>query len=468
MDLVKSYSKMRCDVGVLEYTLQCCEHLVGPSGATGTFVVGCNEYVGGELNVNDTTILNNNLLFTNNIDISLIAEDPIIPLAVENPRYVSGHSFKTSRELGYTGTFLERLTDPSNVQLRQQFASRSIGGLTGSDFGSVAIGYDASINGQGEHAIAIGSYAGGSNPNTREFGGDTGIGYQDYADIAIGPYAAYNGQYGDNVAVGNFSAGGGQGILNTSVGPYNLVNGPQYVSNVAVGTTICAESYQGSFNVAMGSYVCGETGTGQDEYNIGIGSGVGQFGGQAYSNIAIGTETTSYGQFEDNIAIGSFAAYGLGNTGIGYGQYQSNIAIGDNAAYFGQNFYNIALGYEAGYAGQTGSASIAIGQAAGSLGQYDRCIALGYGAQGAGTGTYQPNDSIAIGTNATVLGSSSIAIGSNVYAQSNAIVINANNATSLGGVGGLFVNPILSRGSAVGALPLYYDVTTKEIFYFND
>ena len=110
----------------------------------------------------------------------------------------------------------------------------------------------------------------------------------------------------------------------------------------------------------------------------------------------------------------------------------AGITLGTESGFTGQNYTALAIGQGAGYSNQA-SGAISIGNYAGYDAQNIRAIAIGYKAATA----YQP---------------------------SNSIVLNASSTQLDVSTSGFFVNPIRSAAGGSG-IPLYYDATTKEIYY---
>ena len=158
------------------------------------------------------------------------------------------------------------------------------------------------------------------------------------------------------------------------------------------------------------------------------------------AGITLGTESGFTGQNYTALAIGQGAGYS--------NQASGAISIGNYAGSDAQNIRAIAIGYTAGYISQ-GASSIAIGHAAGVDGQGNNSVAIGYQAGNSLQGAY----SIAIGYKAAT-----------AYQPSNSIVLNASSTQLDVSTSGFFVNPIRSAAGGSG-IPLYYDATTKEIYY---
>ena len=148
--------------------------------------------------------------------------------------------------------------------------------------------------------------------------------------------------------------------------------------------------------------------------------------------------------------------------GIYYGDYlyweaslnkwvvgSENIKLGGNAGKTNQGSNAVAVGKEAGTTNQGGTA-VAIGYQAGTSGQGDFAVAIGYQA---GL-TAQGKNSIAIGAYAGTSGQ-----------VDNSIILNATGSPLQADVSGFYVAPVRGLDPDQDSYYLFYDNTTKEIFY---
>ena len=131
------------------------------------------------------------------------------------------------------------------------------------------------------------------------------------------------------------------------------------------------------------------------------------------SNVAIGYQAGYTGQSNNGIAIGYQAGYSGQSSNaiaIGYqagmtGQGTNAVALGYQAGLYDQSSNAIAIGYQAGMTGQ-GTNAVALGNQAGMTGQRLNAIAIGYQ-----SGLYdQSSNAIAIGYQAGMTGQSANAI----------------------------------------------------------
>ena len=200
------------------------------------------------------------------------------------------------------------------------------------------------------------------------------------------------------------------GSESTSVGVGALSNNTGE-NNTAIGNNALHSNTSGSGNVAMGTYALQHNTTGNDNIAIGTNSNYGNFTSPAAKTIAIGNQTSAYGN--GSIAIGSSLISSEGDGTSYTGAYSSgsrSIAIGNGSS-------------------ATNSDAVALGTSSQAVS--DNSIAIGNGAQADDGGNYDatPRSSIAIGRLAYALSYDSIAIGNNANntnSSANAISIGSN------------------------------------------
>ena len=205
--------------------------------------------------------------------------------------------------------------------------------------GSVAIGYYAGANDQGDYNIGLGYY-GLQGDNTSKITGNNnvGIGYQTGYDLSTGANNFLGGyQAGTNLTTGSNNVAIGNGALDAATtGGRNIAIG-QDAMGLGVATTASGD------NVAIG-YLAAKA----------ITTGIG--------NVAIGLralDVNTGGQ--DNIAIGRDA---VGNNTSAEGL----IGLGFEALKDSTAGYNIGIGYTAARAITSGQNNTVIGRAAANTG----------------------------------------------------------------------------------------------------
>lgn len=257
-------------------------------------------------------------------------------------------------------------------------------------------------------------------------------------------------------------------------------------SNITIGHDSVPTASQDLFNIAIGYEAVNGGGTGD------TGSTGYFYPGQGEANVAIGVQSAYEGQFVGNVAVGAIAGFsgqGLLNTAVGpgaayYGQGSFNVAVGMDAAFDGQTESNIAIGYEAGFYNQDTN-NIAIGNDAGFNGQTTEAIAIGTNAaasgapqtyrsiaigSSAGAAALMPQNSVALGPVANVLGGGSpsyngVAIGSGASSQRGAIVLTSNNSGLAGTTGTLYVNPLVETTRTTNTYLMNYNTSTSQVGY---
>ena len=222
--------------------------------------------------------------------------------------------------------------------------------------GNIAIGEVASFSDTtGTRNIAIGTAALRTNTNKSELIaiGDSALySNNDFPantlnavkNIAIGSRALFNNTTGyNNIALGYESQKNTtNGVDNVSVGVNSLLTNTIGGSNAAFGNSALKNLSGGSgFNIAMGDSAATNLVTGFDNSVVG--------------RYAFKDHTIGYG----NTAIGS-STMGGGTGG------DFNTAIGHVALYSTNGFYNVAIGFSAGYYNTSGSYNSFLGYGTGS------------------------------------------------------------------------------------------------------
>jgi hypothetical protein len=246
---------------------------------------------------------------------------------------------------------------------------------------SVAIGFQAGANTQGNIAVAIGYRSGNTlqGQGSVAIGQDTGGNVQGTNAVAIGPNAGANTQGQNSVAIGNGAAANTQAQNAVAIG-------------IAAGS-----SGQGVQGVAIG-YYAGLTTQGSSAVAIGQSAGQTTQGGSA---VAIGVGAGGTNQVGGMVAIGAYAgAANAAGTSVGFyagSDRQSTlaVAVGQEAGRFIQGAGSISMGFRTGRNSQ-GVNGVSIGQQAGENEQGNNSIAIG---TSAGI-TRQSFNSVAIGPQA--------------------------------------------------------------------
>jgi hypothetical protein len=260
------------------------------------------------------------------------------------------------------------------------------------------------------------------------------------SNIAIGASAYFSGTTGtNNVAIGlNALRLNQAGDVNTAIGAGALQSNVNGRNNVAIGanalntlnTATWSTLSQAEYNVAIGGNALGNATTASN--NIAIGAAAAQVITTGGGNVSIGTYTAlKNGSGGDNVSIGNQAMVGSGsltsqnyNTSIGANSMFSiananyNTAIGHSALFTsttGQ--YNTIIGAYALYSATTPSASVAIGYEAGryagitggsNLTSSTNSVYIGGGSK---SGFTTSSNEIVIGRNAVGLGSNTTVLG---------------------------------------------------------
>jgi hypothetical protein len=254
---------------------------------------------------------------------------------------------------------------------------------TGNNITAVGFGALYSNTGTGEN-IAVGSQA---LYNNTTGGGNVGIGYLALYNnttasynIGIGPRAGYTlstgGGYGgqDNVFIGASAgyASNSSAFGNVGIGTSALERNTTGSANIAIGgqSTPYGDraplSYNttGTGNIALGGYSCLGTNT-TGNYNIAIGANALRNNSTGVNHVAIGFGALNSATDNNNIAIGYRAGYGLTSA-------NNIILIGTDAGYNGVTY-------------TTASQSVIIGNYAyGSVNNEYYAIVIGYGCNGLG------------------------------------------------------------------------------------
>jgi len=233
----------------------------------------------------------------------------------------------------------------------------------------IAIGTNAGANSGNSNTIAIGLSAGylSARPNTIAIGTDAGSSNQGAGDGGSGFSIAMGFQAGCNT----------QGQYATAIG-YQAGFATQSNGAIAIGFLAGGSNQQG-YGVAIGSaagnisqgYTSVAIGlqagyTNQAAYAVALGNSAG-FSNQASSCTAVGVEAGASNQVGGATAIGTQA--GL------TGQLEAAVAVGVRAGRTDQGQYATAIGPYSGYSNQ-GSNAIAIGNSAGYTSQSSNSIIL--------------------------------------------------------------------------------------------
>ncbi len=282
---------------------------------------------------------------------------------------------------------------------------------------NIAIGKSSlSYNSTGNNNIAIGELAmsGNTTGNFNIAIGQEALSFSETINnlIAIGDSALYKNGYG---------ASGSQAVDNTAIGSKSMVNNTTGSDNTALGPNTLYSNTTGFGNTAVGSYSLNANETGQG--NTGIGNSTLAFNTSGYNNTATGynsllLNTTGY----NNTAYGMDAMYhnktGNLNTAVGISALSKNYSGAENCAFgndaawkndFGS--YNVAVGTRALYQNTNGNANTAVGPNAMYFANTGGSnTALGNWA-GPADGTWNINNSTAIGNGASITASNQIRVG---------------------------------------------------------
>ncbi len=343
----------------------------------------------------------------------------------------SGYSNTT----GYLNTFIGTSAGRNNVTgNRNTFLGINTGFYSTADNNTFIGAETGSFNFNGSSNTAIGNSAmlfnwGGGNNNT-----------------AIGNKALSNNNIGfSNVAVGTDA-------LRNQANRSNIVAiGDSALMNNGVGATLSTHGIQ---NTALGSKTLMGNTTGHNNTATGyltLYSNTSGFYNTASGAVAMFFNTTG----SSNSAFGRMALYsnssGAGNTAVGLGALYSNsttnenTAVGYQAAFNNTTDYMVSIGSYSGYANTSGTWNTFIGTSSGrnnSTGDNNAMLGINSGQNSNG------NNNTFIGAlsgTANLIGSSNVTLGYNAQtgaAFSNAIAIGANasvtqsNSMALGGIGG--------------------------------
>ena len=268
-----------------------------------------------------------------------------------------------------------------------------------------------------------------------------GVGFKDTTTVLTAPAASIGGTgSGFSVPVASLASGS----TNTAVGYQALTANTVATGNTATGSQCLVNTTSGRFNVGYGAAAGYANTTGA--YNVFV-------GGQNAGGIANGNANTS-GNYLTAVGAGALASNSTSNalTGIGYMALYS--ATGAN---------NIALGYQAGYAGTaltTGTNNIFIGyQAQASTASDTNEIVIGYNQVGLGSNT------TVIGNSSTTLTKAFGVITSTVYT-----VATLPSASTSGAGARAFVTDALAptfgatvTGGGAVNVPVYSDGTNWKV-----
>ena len=186
-----------------------------------------------------------------------------------------------------------------------------------------------------------------------------------------------------NLFISNTNPSSNTGSNNTTIGVDAFMNNTSGQDNTVMGYNALTSNTTGGGNVAIGSNSLQNNTTGNDNIAIGTNANSGSFTSQVAKTIAIGNQTSAYGN--GSIAIGSSLIS----------------SEGDGTSYTG--------------AYSSGSRSIAIGN--GSSSKESDSIALGTGALTGSENSYiHGTSALALGFSTQALGPNAIAIGSNAKA----------------------------------------------------
>ena len=308
------------------------------------------------------------------------------------------------------GNVAFRALSNSVLQLNPSAGNVLIGTTTDAGFKLDVVGADSRFNG-----VRVGIGAGGVSTNT-----------------VVGTNALANNTTGlSNTAVGNGSLRYNiDGAYNTAYGVDSLNANTGGGSNVAVGWRALISSLTAYSNVAIGTQALFSN---TASNNTAVGTQA------AYSNTT-GTEITAIGDRalynstgSSNTAIGAIALYtnttGIQNTAVGRAALQSNTAGGTNTA----------VGYNALFSNLTGNSNTAIGWRSLNSNTGSNNIALGYEAGFAGVANTTGANNIFIGYQATGVSAT----------ESNRTWIGNSSTTSTWVGGNLLVGTTTNAGAKV-------------------
>ena len=229
-----------------------------------------------------------------------------------------------------------------------------------------------------------------------------------------------------NLFISNTNPSSNTGSNNTTIGVDAFMNNTSGQDNTVMGYNALTSNTTGGGNVAIGSNSLRNNRTGNDNIAIGTNSNYGNFTSPAAKTIAIGNQTSAYGN--GSIAIGSSLISSEGDGTSYTGAYSSgsrSIAIGNGSSTQESDSIAIGTGAESGgvlLGVDTGISSIAIGNETSALG--NNSVSIGSSSSGLGwnsvaigngtvSGTGSVGDTVAIGFEAISEEEDSIAIGNN-------------------------------------------------------
>ena len=229
-----------------------------------------------------------------------------------------------------------------------------------------------------------------------------------------------------NLFISNTNPSSNTGSNNTTIGVDAFMNNTSGQDNTVMGYNALTSNTTGGGNVAIGSNSLQNNRTGNDNIAIGTNSNYGNFTSPAAKTIAIGNQTSAYGN--GSIAIGSSLISSEGDGTSYTGAYSSgsrSIAIGNGSSTQESDSIAIGTGAESGgvlLGVDTGISSIAIGNETSALG--NNSVSIGSSSSGVGwnsvaigngtvSGTGSVGDTVAIGFEAISEKEDGIAIGNN-------------------------------------------------------
>ena len=233
------------------------------------------------------------------------------------------------------------------------------------------------------------------------------------ADVSSNPGPSTSNMSSGVVYVGTSQAAyfgdvatGGYGNVFLGVG--SIPAGSYGYGNTSVGASAGKSNTSGAYNTCIG-YLAGAASTTSDN-NLMVGANTGQSTTTGGGNAFLGT---SAGHFNTTGANSCFVGAYAGYSNITGG---GNVCIGRNSGYTSNASGNTLVGNQSGYYSTSGSNNVFVGSGAGVTSNSGNANTTGsnnvfVGANsGAGTST-QLNNAIAIGTNALVSASNSLALG---------------------------------------------------------
>lgn len=358
-------------------------------------------------------------------------------------------------------------------------------GVRGGD-SSLSLGPRAGIDSQ-RGSVNIGSHVPGIVDGAGILAGECSINIAPQAGASAGPYSiacgVAAGQSGATGAIsigsyipGNFDAPGNHaGMCSVNIAPAAGAGcGPYSIScGVAAGNSAAT----GSINIGSRVAVSEAAGIRSGECSVNLAPGAGIDGGAHSFSCGMGAGKNCQ---RGSVNIGSYVPSVMDAAGFQAGQWSVNIASNAGKQ---SGFQSVSCGVSAGEA--CSAYSINLGARSGKNSAKD---AISCGTQSSATGsraTVLGCYSSGGGTSATVVGETSkgegersvilgtgntaksygVCLGTNCNAVDYSIAINAEGIP-LQSVGrGLYIRPIRNSSSGTtGAIPLYYNETTCEVF----